>query len=83
MAARKRGRRKSAKPAVRQARAKWERARKTSKPGSGARFSACVRYQMARGYSETRARRICASIGRKKYGNKQFQTMAAAGRKGK
>jgi hypothetical protein len=50
-------------------------------PGEGGRFAYIVQKLMKRGYSEERARAIAATIGRKKYGKKRFQQMAAQGRK--
>jgi hypothetical protein len=55
--------------------------------GQGGRFAACVRKVLAfyrkKGKSMTtaRAKAVCAQIGRRAYGKKRFQKMAAAGRK--
>ena len=49
---------------------------------TGERFNNCVKYMMAQGKSEDSAKRICAYIGRKKYGSK-FQKEAIKGRKQK
>lgn len=58
----------------------YERAR-SAPPGSGARFRGLVQDLKRRGYSEERARAIAASIGRRKYGHRRFQQMAARGRR--
>ena len=51
------------------------------KLGTGARFRALVRKLRARGAKNPRA--LAAYIGRKKYGKKRFQQLAAKGRKRK
>lgn len=56
----------------------YETARKTSKPGEGKRFKALERSVAAGGARDPGA--VAAAIGRKKYGKKRFQKMAAAGR---
>jgi hypothetical protein len=56
--------------------------KKSMEPGGGGRFAAMVGKLKGQGKSEGSAKAIAASIGRKKYGNKRFQEMAAAGRKG-
>lgn len=48
--------------------------------GSGGRFAKCVESVEARG-GAVDPRAVCAAAGRKKYGKKKFQQMAAAGRK--
>ena len=62
-----------------------------AKPGTGKRFKALAgpveqEYE-DKGYSKTRAEKIGAAVaakqGRKKYGKKRFQKMAAKGRKKK
>ena len=52
---------------------------KRSKPGSGARFKALTKAIAAGGARNPAA--VAAAQGRKKYGKKKFQKMAAAGRK--
>lgn len=59
------------------ARAAYKRAAKTSKPGSGKRFSALSKSIQAEGKSKASADAIAASIGRKKYGAKKFAKMGA------
>ncbi len=54
---------------------------KSMAPGGGGRFARLVQKLKRRGYSEESARRIAASIGRKKYGKKQMAKWAAQGRK--
>ncbi|MCS7241253.1 hypothetical protein [Candidatus Caldatribacterium sp.] len=51
-------------------------------PGSG-RFKRLVNKLMKQGYSEESARKIAATIGRKKYGAKQMAKWAAEGRRRK
>jgi hypothetical protein len=46
--------------------------------GEGSRFEACVAKMKARGAKDPRA--LCAYIGRRKFGKKKFQKMAAAGK---
>lgn len=53
-----------------------------AKLGTGARFAACVHSVASRGDAYD-PRAVCASQGRKKYGKKRFQKMAAAGRRRK
>jgi hypothetical protein len=48
--------------------------------GSGERFRALVRRFVAEGTPEKVARARAAAIGRRKYGKKRFQELAAAGR---
>jgi len=55
---------------------------KSMEPGGGGRFAAMVSNLKSKGKSEGSAKAIAAAIGRKKYGNKRFQEMAAAGKKG-
>lgn len=54
-----------------------------SKPrlGSGARFEALTKQLEKQGADDPKA--LAAYIGRKKYGKKKFQRLAAAGAKGK
>lgn len=59
----------------------YKRAKKTSKPGQGKRFKAMEKVAKAKGAKDPGA--LAAHIGRKKYGKRRFQAMAAAGRKGK
>ena len=49
--------------------------------GSGERFRAMTKALMKKGHSEESAKKISAAAGRKKYGKKKFQSMAAAGRR--
>jgi len=55
--------------------------RTASRPGGGARFERLVRELMRKGYTREQAERIAAVIGRRKYGKRRFQKMAAAGRR--
>lgn len=50
-----------------------------SKVGDGSRFKSFVKKVESQGQSPKAA--IAASAGRKKYGNKRFSKMAAAGKK--
>ena len=52
-----------------------------AKLGSGARFAAVEKAAAKSGASNPKA--VAAAIGRKKYGNKKFQALAAAGRRKK
>jgi len=54
---------------------------KKSPLGSGKRFNALKQVIESRGYSEDSAKRIAASIGRKKYGNAKMNKWAKQGRK--
>ena len=57
-------------------------AKKSMKLGGGGRFEALVQKIMKeQGVSREQAEKIAAFRGRKKYGNRKFQAMAAAGRK--
>ena len=49
------------------------------KLGSGSRFANCKRSMAKKGVKNPAG--VCASIGRKKYGKKKFQSMAAKGRR--
>lgn len=49
--------------------------------GTGQRFDMLVKSMKKRGMAEDRAKAIAAAIGRKKYGKKKFQKMAAKGKK--
>ena len=61
------------------ARAAYEHARATTKPGEGSRFAAVAKAAAAGGARDPGA--VAAAIGRAKYGKARFQKMAAAGRK--
>jgi hypothetical protein len=63
----------------RAARKAYEKA-KSSKLGSGKRFASVEKAAKAGGAKNPAA--VAAAIGRKKYGKKRFQKMAAAGKKG-
>lgn len=63
------------------ARKAYEKARKKTKAGEGSRFKAVEASAKAGGASDPGA--VAASVGRKKYGKKKFQKMAADGKKGK
>ena len=54
-----------------------------AKVGSGKRFKAVSKSIQKSGKSKKAADAIAASIGRKKYGKKKFQKMAAAGKRRK
>lgn len=54
-----------------------------AKLGSGARFKAGSKKLQSKGYSKERADSIMAAVGRKKYGKKKFQALAAAGKRRK
>lgn len=54
-----------------------------AKLGSGKRFKAVSTSIQKSGKSKKAADAIAASIGRKKYGKKKFQKMAAAGKRRK
>lgn len=61
-------------------RRRTSRRRTSRKLGSGSRFAALVRKLEARGdVADPRA--LAASIGRRKYGSRRFQQLAAAGRR--
>ena len=49
------------------------------KLGTGQRFAACVARMTKKGARNPKA--LCASIGRKKFGKRRFQKLAAAGKK--
>ena len=66
---------------AKKARATYEKVKKTSKLGSGKRFSALSKSIEAQGKSKKAAGAIAAAIGRKKYGAKKMGAMAAKGRK--
>lgn len=59
----------------------YEKAKNTSKLGTGKRFSALSKSLEAEGYSPKSAGAISASIGRKKYGNKKMASMSKSGNK--
>jgi len=50
-------------------------------PGGGGRTRKMVAGMMAEGMSEERAKAIAAARGRKKYGKRRFQRMAARGQR--
>ena len=52
---------------------------KSMKPGGGGRYEKLVKDLKSKGVRDPKA--LAASIGRKKYGAKKFQEMAAKGRK--
>lgn len=54
-----------------------------AKLGSGARFKKLEGKVEKEGYSEESAKKIAASVGRKKYGAKKMASMATAGKKRK
>jgi hypothetical protein len=54
---------------------RYEKVKKTSKPGSGKRFGALQKSIEAEGKSKEQAGAIAAAIGRKKYGKKKFAKM--------
>ncbi len=54
-----------------------------SKLGDGSRFAALTKFLVRKGESLADAKKIAAAAGRKKYGKKKFQAMAAAGRRKK
>ena len=54
-------------------------AKKSMKPGGGGRFQKLKGELAKQGVKDPGA--LAASIGRKKYGNKKFQAMAAKGKK--
>jgi hypothetical protein len=53
---------------------------KSTKLGGGGRFEKLKNKLMSKGKSASSAKRISASIGRKKYGNKNMGAMSAKGR---
>jgi len=65
---------------AKRARAAYEKAVKTSKPGEGKRFAAGSKAIQATGKSKKEADAIMAVRGRKKYGKQPFAEMGAAGR---
>lgn len=65
---------------MRKAKENYEKVKKTSKPGSGARFKAVTKSIEASGKSPDKAKAIAAAIGRKKYGAKKMASMAAKGK---
>lgn len=72
---------KASKPAMKKARATYEKVKKTSKLGSGKRFAALTNSIEKSGKSKKAAGAIAASIGRKKYGATKMAKMSAKGRK--
>lgn len=55
---------------------------KSLKPGGGGQFAKMVDAMVkGRGMSKAQAEAMAATMGRKKYGKKKFQQMAATGRK--
>lgn len=65
--------------ATTKAKKNYEKVKKQSKLGSGARFAAVEAAAKAGGASNPAA--VAASIGRKKYGKKKMSKMAAKGKK--
>jgi len=57
----------------------YQRVKKKSKPGEGKRFKALTKALKSKGAKNPRA--LAAWIGRKKYGKKRFQQMAASGKR--
>ena len=51
------------------------------RPGGGGRFAKLTKDLQRKGHSKESARRIAASIGRKKYGKKKMAQWAAKGRR--
>jgi hypothetical protein len=70
---------KASKPVRKKARQNYEQVKKTSKPGTGARFKALAASVKAGGATNPDA--VAAAIGRKKYGKKKMATMSAKARK--
>lgn len=56
----------------------YDKVKVSSKPGEGERFQALKKAIASRGNVDNPAA-VAASIGRKKYGKKKFQAMAAKG----
>jgi len=56
-------------------------AKKSMRPGGGGRFAKLSKDLQKKGHSKESARRIAASIGRKKYGKKKMAKWSAQGRK--
>jgi hypothetical protein len=54
---------------------------KSMKPGGGGAFARLTDALKKKGLSTARAKAVAAAAGRKKYGKKRFQKMAATGRK--
>ena len=54
---------------------------KSMRPGGGGRFAKVVAGIKKKGLSEDSAKRIAATMGRKKYGAKKMAKFASAGRK--
>lgn len=65
--------------ARRMARKHYEEMAASHEPGEGSRFAAVKASAAAGGARDPGA--VAAAIGRRKYGKKRFQAMAAAGRK--
>jgi hypothetical protein len=63
----------------RKARREYLASVKASKPGEGKRFAALKKAAKTSGAENPGA--VAAAIGRKKYGKKKFQAMAAVGKK--
>lgn len=64
--------------AAKRAEAKYEKVKKTSKPGTGKRFQALEGELEAKGAKDPGA--LAAYIGRKKYGGKKFAAMSKKGK---
>ena len=75
---RRKKKRKKSLAARRAARKGYAKAKATSKPGEGKRFAAVKKSAAAGGAKDPGA--VAAAIGRKKYGKKRFQKMAAKGK---
>jgi hypothetical protein len=69
-----------ARRSARAARARYERVRRRSRPGSGARFAALTEAIAARGGVRD-PRAVAAAIGRRKWGARRMAQWAAAGRR--
>jgi hypothetical protein len=75
--------RKSTKTTRSNARKAYEKVKKTSKLGSGKRFSALQKSIQSEGYSKKAAGAIAASAGRKAHGKKKMAQLSRMGRKKK
>lgn len=70
-----------AKSKAKKAMEKYEKVKKTSKPGEGKRFKALTEALEAKGVDNPEA--LAAYIGRKRWGKKKMAEWAAKGRKAK
>lgn len=66
---------------IKKAKANYEKVKKSSKLGSGKRFSALKKSVQSEGYSPKAAAAIAASAGRKAHGAKKMAKLSAMGRK--